>query len=53
MPFRSNLRILCAESDLDDLRRSVNFEEKRFDEAAADEEEFMEPLPSPEIKDNE
>ncbi|MCB1563275.1 MAG: twin-arginine translocase subunit TatB [Alphaproteobacteria bacterium] len=51
--FSQQFEDFMRESDLDDLRRSVNFEEKRFDEAAADEEEFMEPLPSPEIKDNE
>lgn len=35
------------ESDLDDIRKSVNFEAKNFDEAAADEEaeeEFIKPV---------
>jgi sec-independent protein translocase protein TatB len=35
---------LMREADLDDLRKSVNFEEKDFNEAAADDEDTL-PLP--------
>ncbi|MCB1533097.1 MAG: twin-arginine translocase TatA/TatE family subunit [Alphaproteobacteria bacterium] len=45
------------EHDLEDIRKSVNFEEKRFDEAAADDEYDIAPAPeqapeeTPEVKD--
>lgn len=41
---------LMREADLDDLRKSVNFEEKNFNEAEADEEDA---LPPPEKTDME
>lgn len=48
--FSQQFEDFLKESDLDDLRRSVNFEEKRFDEKMADEEDFMEPLDKPETE---
>ncbi len=41
--FSQQFEEFMTESDLDDIRKSVNFEEKNFDEEAAD-EEIMKPI---------
>lgn len=38
--FTQQFEDFLREHDLNDIRKSVNFEEKNFDEAASDEEEF-------------
>jgi len=43
--FSQQFEDFMKDSDLDDLRKSVNFEARDFDEAAED-EEHMEPLAS-------
>lgn len=40
--FTQQFEDFLRENDLDDIRKSVNFEQKSFDESAADEEEFGE-----------
>lgn len=37
--FSQQFEEFLRENDLDDIRKQVNFEEKQFDESAADEEE--------------
>lgn len=38
--FTQQFEDFLRENDLNDIRKSVNFEQKNFDESAADEEEF-------------
>ncbi len=48
--FSKQFDEFMRENDLDDIRKSVNFEEKEFDEEAADEEvmdDIMTPIETP------
>lgn len=47
--FSQQFEEFMQDSDLDDIRKSVNFEARDTDEAAAD-EDVMEPLPDKEKK---
>jgi hypothetical protein len=49
--FSQQFEDFMRENDLDDMRKSVNFEERDFDESKSDDEEEFEP-PAKKVNDD-